>query len=613
MPVECALGWPEGLRLLATAGWNPVPALQLALFRHDTVSVEQLLSVGFPISLSSDFRGPNPYWLNLNILQASLCQHCREAGASCPPADKLFCCLPSNGPSTSETALRSKTRRLLVELARNRRAALASLAMLHLPRLALDELGISQDGPMDSNALATYNSLRAFGVDVPRVLYPGTRPLLLSFNIMCRLGGLRLAQALHEQGLCDLNACTDEMTPLASLFLEHVGDEQKEEAICWLLEQGASATFSSAAMMPNFLFYLASVYDAAPIYQARPLISTATLIRPWIGNFREPGKPTGPLLAAPSERKTTPAMIRIAAGYCNPVGRDSCQCPCSSAGCLPLHKFKNGVAVGEAASWDDTELTWMSNRVRWIPKRWSMISEMVLAWIQDCQLDREQTMVYLRDACRLEIFTRLGMAHTCCTFGVETTTSHTTQVDAPKRDKVVVHVPRNQLTCRPLPPFPQRRERDEETRRELEEEDSELRQQLETIIKAYDDALKVHRGAITEFWTWWWAVMQDLLPEIPAEQRQKKYGDYQVKFERAFQSLTQASWEDIHHKDWALRHVYREEELHKMSGIREVQHKDFLVEIKEYFSKILSQTPSGSGRVGKCQADGDDPSKGVET
>jgi hypothetical protein len=65
--------------------------------------------------------------------------------------------------------------------------------------------------------------------------------------------------------------------------------------------------------------------------------------------------------------------------------------------------------------------------------------------------------------------------------------------------------------------------KDLDTCQELEDEDAELREQLETIIEAYDAAVELYRETIHDFWEWWWAILQPLVPEIPAQQRRRMY------------------------------------------------------------------------------------------
>ena len=439
-------------------------------------------------------------------------------------------------PAEEEVALQARRsmRDLVVAEVSRRRAALKVLASRTLPPLMLRELGICHDSPLDSDAYATYTVLHQFGVSVPESLYPGQRPLLLSFNISCPLGGFALAQALFENKICELDPTFEETTPLLSLFQETVTGEQKETMIRWFLERGAAATFRSSYMLPNLLFYLATVYDSSAIYQ--PTFGSPAL-REVYSNRLGDLKPGGWYVSEVKERKTTTGIIRLVSRFCNPMERDTCRCACSYAGCLPLHKFRNGIAMRrrrDITSW----------AVRWAPKRWTRISETTISWTDDCQLSESQKTDFLRDACRLEVFTRLGMGHTCCIFEATSST------------------------------FPRRQERDEETCRELDEEDVELREQLELIMEAYDKAAAMYSGAIEEFWAWWWATLQALLPEIPAEERRQMFGDRPPNYHGA--------------RGWDLVHVYDESELEIMNRSRGSEERGFLGGIRDFFADIPS-------------------------
>ncbi len=500
--MECALGWPEGLHLLAAAGAVAIPAIELAIFRQDVDSVAEITSTEASIFLDADVLAEAPSFypwkssgrsngVSSSVLQASLCLHCRQAGDSICSLKKPRPCCPHNTEvkgASSET--RDRIRRILVAAVKQRRDELAKLALEHLPVQKCRELGVGLDLPLDSSAFAVYTALVESGVFVPAALYPGTSPLLLSFNILCHSGGFPLAQALFDNRLCELNVAVDGVNPLASTFEESLANGEKEVAIRWLLDNGASAVFPSRDMMPNFLFYLASVYDSADIYDKHLVLRARELIH-WDETFPKTFRAPKEYVVAPSERKTTPTMIGLVAQYCNPLERDSCNCPCSSGGCLSLHKFRNGIALGNAAPWPGR---WNDYR---LAKRWSSVSETLLSWIRDCQLDDTQAREYLRDACRLEVFTRLGMAHRCCVFDIH-------------HDR----------------PFPTPQERDKELCQELEDEDTELAEQLEGIMETYDAALSESQGTTEEFWTRWWAGLQGSLPEIPAEERKRGYADH---------------------------------------------------------------------------------------
>lgn len=574
--MECALGWPEGLRLLVGAGYSPIGALQLAIFRHDVDSVAQMLSADSPTFMdkhSVQYHEPAVRFRfrKNNLLKAVLCSHCVSTLrlSNCVPRDRRLCCALAYGRMETDSPARHDIRNLVVAAIKDRRVRLASLALQYLPPERLSELHVGPGTPLDSRAFATYTALQDYGISVPEALYPGERPLLFSFNLSCELGGFPLVQALFDHGVCELDASPCEgITPLVQLFKVPLADGQKETMIRWFLERGANPNFSSDTMLPKFLFYLASVYDSPAIYLKDPLFPVALHnSAEWDGGRRARSIvpiEVADLVAAKYARATTSGMISLVARFCNPAQRDSCRCACSSGGCLPLHKFKNGIALEETS-----EGTWTSTRYGRIPKRWTAVLDTIQSWIQDCHLDDHQEREYLRDACRLEVFTRLGMAHTCCLFEVHDTTLG----------------------------FPTRQQRDPETCRELEDEDTELREQLEAIMTAYDRALDTHRGTANDFWEWWWMTLEPLLPEIPAEQRRRMYGDGEIHqldssytFEVPLMLFPTGSW--------GYSYIYDERDEDVTDGVRDAAGMDFIDEIKQYFAEIFSRDSFIRGETG---------------
>ncbi len=497
--MECALGWPEGLHLLAAAGAVSNPAIELAILRHDVGSVAEILSTEASMFLDTERFAEHKRWypwsfsrrndgLCSSALQASLCLHCYHGGGSlCYPKNMRPCCSDRANLKGALSSSRYEIHRLLVAAVKERRAILTNLAVQHLPLQKCCELGVTSDSPLDSNAFATYTALLESGISVPEALYPGKRPLLLSFNILCRSGGFLLTQALFDNGVCDLNTSVDGVSPLVSIFYEGLANGQKELAIRWLLENGARATFSSSDMLPNLLFYLASVYDSTDFHDKQFRLRARWMADRHKAELKNSEVPNEFVLGV-SERKTTPTMIGLVAQYCNPVERDTCSCPCSSGGCLPLHGFRKRIASKRPGVWPRRLYCLLA-------EPWSNFSEILRSWIRDCQLDDTQTREYLRDACRLEVHTRLGMAHTCCIF---------------QRDDHDGRVPRRQ-------------ERDKELCRELEDEDTELAEQFEGIMEEYDTALSKHQGTIEGFWTRWWEGLQSHLPDISDEEREQRY------------------------------------------------------------------------------------------
>ncbi len=564
-PVECCLGWPEGFPLLAMAGYSAITAVQLAITRQDVASVGHILAARFPLFVDGTWgRANSDHWWGAkgSMLNATLCPHCQSTWdrSRCQSQTELCSCSIYGHQETNSQA-RQDIRNLIIEAVGERRARLTGLALQSLSSQTLDELGIRGSGrPLDMEAFAAYTALQHAGVAVPESLYPGRQALLLSFNPWCASGGFSLAQKLFDTGFCEVNVSFGNFTPLTRLFNQPAMGGQKAAVIRWYLEQGASPTFADPGMLPNFLFYLATVYDRSSLYEDAPHARLAIC-----SHLKQEMK----FVVARRQMRTNSAMIQLVSQFCDPLQRDACRCPCSYGGCLPLHKFKSAVDILDAPADPDLEIRDDVRRFGWLPHRWDGLSDTVRAWMQDCCLGKNQKREYLRDACRLEVFTRLGMAHLCCVFGCARSDHDS---------------------------FPSRQERDPETVQELEAEDVELREQLELIMEAYDKALVKYRGTLDEFWEWWWGTLEPVLPEIPSRQRRRTFGDYSLN-----STCCQISRREKTDHDWDFYWPEEEtksdgeegEDENQDNGIQGGRRMDFIDEIREYFANILSQASLG--------------------
>ena len=113
-------------------------------------------------------------------------------------------------------------------------------------------------------------------------------------------------------------------------------------------------------------------------------------------------------------------------------------------------------------------------------------------------------------------------------------------------------------------------------------------------------ALKMHQGSIEGFWEWWWVTLHGLLPEIPAKQRRRMYGDNGTSGNSIFKARLYSQLAER----WELWVVYDEVDVDAAGGLDYTggnQKMEFLEEIKHYFADILSQSSlsDGSMKLGK--------------
>lgn len=437
-PPELAIGWPSGLQRLIEVGFSVLRALCLSIHIEDLTSTKLLLTAdNFP---GEDLRG----W-----------------------ADVFHEVSRSNNPEMQD---------LVIENLARRRRSLAELAIQHLPEEELLDLGLSHQRVLDSAALTVYGRLRERSVHVPSALVP---PLLSPYGhehlsvyqFLCRsfclsphphagILSLRLLDSLCENGFCPLaEAAGLWKTPLLLLsealtktrVRGHVAIlmDNTLPFIHWLLDRGARPESTHGYSFPSVLFYVAIHYG-------------------WC--LRNGTLP----LTVPFER-----LCQRLTSLSNPTHPDGCYCYCSDLGCLPAHKF------------------WKCNGVWWShdccePGTRRSLSEALEQWINVCRLDEAQSQLCHRAICRLEVFDRLGMAHTCCK-----------SVDGKLRS----WIPR-------------------EEREQLQAEDQELNQQLDLIMQAYESSRERYIGGVRGFWEHWWSTFDEILPEIEPEQRCRSHCTY---------------------------------------------------------------------------------------
>jgi len=140
-----------------------------------------------------------------------------------------------------------------------------------------------------------------------------------------------------------------------------------------------------------------------------------------------------------------------------PFESDRCVCYCSLKGCTPittLHRCQ-------------------SDDIRWY-KTWSEKISSLQCWLEWGQFSLVEARLAWKAFSRLEIFTRLGMAHTCCRHNYSF------------------------QDIRILAPDEQAELRDEDT-------EAGLVQDLESYMQKYEEQEKQFQGTLEEFLALWWS------------------------------------------------------------------------------------------------------------
>ncbi|KAF2266126.1 hypothetical protein CC78DRAFT_542831 [Lojkania enalia] len=311
------------------------------------------------------------------------------------------------------------------------RENLRNIALENLFDKETDGQGLLQESVSDSRAIKVWNELLKRGIPVPKELHPGHFPTIFALvRSICRVEFL---DALYDAGFEFVDGEHKSIgTPLLEMLRSKAWEYSNGlNLVRWFINKQANLNFTTDDSFPTILFYFAIVFlkELAP----------------------------------------------LATSFCDPLRTDGCSCYCSSLkGCLPPHKL------------------WICNPQMKDHKGCMSITKALLnssleKWVQLCRLDRAQTTLYYNEMSRVEIFDRLGMAHTCCTYS-----------DRPRISKETM---------------------EEVQQGQLRDEDSQLSGQLNLIMEAYEQLRKEYTGNFPDFWAHWWVQVDEILPELSPEER----------------------------------------------------------------------------------------------
>jgi hypothetical protein len=336
---------------------------------------------------------------------------------------------------------------VVIGVLKKSRKNLRQFALEHLPVYDEDCTGLFEEKVLDSRAVETWERLLHMPIPLPPELHPGHLHTIYS-AVHCK-SQVGYLDALYDHGFESIDGISDStlISPIQSLMSNYAWVTGNGLAVLkWFIDKQASLEFIENDSFPNILFYFAVAHSEF----IRGVISIHS-------------------------KSTLDSLLSAAAASCSPLTTDSCSCYCSSlGGCLPLHKI------------------WICNPRLETHEGCKLMTTAVLKstlenWVQICRLDEAQTKLYYQEMCRLEIFDRLGMAHTCCTY---------TNTRFIKREIM----------------------EDEEQRR-LQDEDAILKGQLTAIMKAFEQLRSEYPGNLTDFWAHWWQQVDEILPELIPEER----------------------------------------------------------------------------------------------
>lgn len=370
-----------------------------------------------------------------------------------------------------------------------RRQALAALAIKELPEEVLFRLGVSNEKPLDRAALEVYQELQKRSVNVPQSLKPASSDPFDGFTYLTCLDS-SIYNALFVKYQLPSRRLLDSLYTNGFELVDPL-DAQGRTPLPLAFRHFYCLYWDGEMIQLIHWLLDKGACPEFPCGDSYPnvLFYTATY---WSKVIKKCPQPL---------TRDLECLIRRSALLCNPLCPDDCQCYCSSAGCLPFYNIWNCDAIiydshehCKSIS-SDTLFGFLEN------------------WLSLCSLDEGLSELCYKEAFRLEVFDRLGMGHTCC--------GH--------RGAPV----------------------DDNDRKQLQDEDSELKEQLDLIIQVYQNRRNKHSGRWRGFWE---SLMQDLdgiLPDLIPEERCK----YHCK----------SGWK-YHH---SAEYTKRERELHDLRTAKE--------------------------------------------
>jgi hypothetical protein len=265
---------------------------------------------------------------------------------------------------------------------------------------------------LDMNVFGVWRALKQHNVDVPSYLWPGGEN---SNSIYHDIRHGFQAETLYENGFHAIDVPnSSNYTPLFNACTHGQWD-----VIKWFLDKGA-------VVSPRLIYNnkRSCLHEIARNYQFH----------------------------ARRSRGDSSIAQRLS-DQVNPSCADDCRCFCSTYGCTPVRYVL----------------------VPFHGSGWASSSEIASleSWLEYTGVTIIQREGCYAEACRLEMFHRLGMAHTCCANDYRLS---------------------------------------DEDRLEMQSEDSELRNVLDAYLQLYKDLRKQHSGSLSSFWKAWWTIMDDFLP-----------------------------------------------------------------------------------------------------
>jgi len=457
-PLCFAVGWNAGAKLLLQAGADPFTAIHFAIAYEDESTLRDMLHSGscFLVSLSpSKIQGLWSYgWVFESILRFALWRQWTQ-GSTRPTLFQLI------------VMAVAESRQKLMDLSQK------YMSLYELKRCGWRNLS-NQNLVSNAVAMALARSLLERKISIPKGSWPSETPSVYHERWMTAAAADELFQAGFKE--VDLPGKKGR-TPL--LLNAHFSEWRERWPTCEFILQRRTAC------MHWFLRHGAK----RVVFPKVNGTSVAHMIGASLGNIWMLNPPTGlnPPIGVVYWRQDNlklcqqaelhlPLLLDRIFSLISASQRDNCQCFCSQGGCLPVHALLNHMKLSHFCfSWPTT--LWST---------WKDEQELLGLWMA-CTASNPLKELEFLEICRYQIFNRLGMKHTCCTFwrGEFRTTLY----------------PRIQTI-------------EESERYEILEEDAYAKSQLDAFMILYQELNTKYHDRFTKFWDLWWDVLEEYLPSV---------------------------------------------------------------------------------------------------
>ncbi|KAI2469792.1 hypothetical protein F4781DRAFT_392969 [Annulohypoxylon bovei var. microspora] len=368
---------------------------------------------------------------------------------------------------------------MLIEELQKRREAIRLLALRYLNKEEQDKVGLSKPFASEENDHEIYCLLE------PKIKIPEFIKNIMQVPVYCNhasdldtsayifpFSDLDHYKITYDAGFVNVDMpCMHGMTPLAELceyslqmyLMNYFSSTARWHLkAAWFIERGASPQLHSGDRSnlhwPHLLFYLSAI-------------------------------------------KPVDEFDKGLADVCSyEFVRDQCECFCSRRGCIPPFMFWR--CLGDSV-YRVFRHECLHNY------RFARLREWTAAW----NLSKMQKEDCYREICQLELFERLGMAHTCCCIS----------------------------------------RRDNPEAEEIRSEDRFSALQLKQLLRLYRRMRKLlSKHPIEEFWMIWWKIVDDILPSLLTEEAcgwlgPKWYDEYEERKKRKAKILIGRAdrWENV--------------------------------------------------------------------